>query len=609
MNLSDVSRIEPAAAAMSHAAELGERKHRQHAAMMGRIERQQARESEEFRSRMVAPLPLRLAKSALREWDSRRQSFGESGANRWLMGVGDQAAKCLIPPDATDRDICDLAKVRAKEAGSLLETLRGINARATLGRFCRRNGVEAPSAKFGDGPAIARMTDEHWWRRQLRRIHGEQSENLARSLGYVHTKAGPYCSDEALARRQQQNRRNRSTLEATELISEDGEIMSLAEIADSGLANKALRRAELMTRARGYEDIALGFGHVGLFVTLTCPARMHARLHKSSQANPSHDGTTPAEGHAYLQRMWERIRAKFDRLGIRPYGLRIAEPHHDATPHWHMLLFVSQERRAEVIAIMRDYALMDSPDEPGAEKYRFKVEEINRERGSAVGYLVKYVCKNIDGQGLESDLEGVAANESASRAEAWARAHSIRQFQAFGVPPVSIWRELRRIPGEAIAGAPEAVRMAHQAAQKTEEGQADFGKFIRACGGVGLKRSDYLLTVAKEEKPVQGRYGLSTSTRPVGVTLTHCRERVFRSDRRTWTPLRRAKAAEPAPPWTCVNNCTGLTDQVLRNPTAPWWKAENEWESTAKDADGFPRGAFAHDRWKGGVLWGLPGNR
>ncbi|WP_051295199.1 replication endonuclease [Azonexus hydrophilus] len=576
---------------------VAEIKRRQHGAMIRQIEREQSALSEEFKNRMVATLPKRMAIRAVSEWESLLRNIGETGANLWLLEIGDLAAKCLIPADASDRDICDLAQQKAKEASSLLQTIKRKNGRAALERYCRRNDIEQPPAKFDDGQAIARMTDEHWWRRQLRRIHSEQSENLAIALGYVHAKAGPYCSNEALSRRQQQNRRNRNTLEATELVSEDGEIMSLADIADSGLANKALRRAELMTRAKGYEEIALDLGHVGLFVTLTCPARMHARLHRSSQTNPTHDGSKPRDGHAYLQTNWGRMRAKFERLGIRPYGLRIAEPHHDGTPHWHMLVFVDQERKAEVIAIMRDYALQDSPNEPGANKYRFKVEEIRRERGSAVGYLVKYVCKNIDGEGLESDLEGVAANESAARAEAWARSHSIRQFQSFGVPPVSIWRELRRIPREGIAGAPAAIKEAHEAAQKTEEHQADFASFLRACGGVGLKRSDYLLTVATEDKQIQGRYGLSVTARPVGVALTHCRERIFRSNRRVWTPFRRAKAADALPPWTCVNNCTRSTDQaVTKNP--PWWKPENEWESTAKDADGFLIGVFTGPLWK-----------
>lgn len=594
-------RNKDASAATVYQQELAQVVGRRSDALSRQIERQQAKETADFCQRMVGSLPRRMAAGALRQYESMRSRAGEVEANRWLLGVGGLAAKCLISPDASDSDICDLAKHKAKEAGSLLQSFKGTNGRATLDRFCRRSGVMPSLAMFDDSEAIARMTDEVWWRRQLRKIHGEQSENLAIALGHVHVKAGPYCSNEALARRQQQNRRNRSILEATELVSEDGEIMNLAEIFDSGLGNKALRRAELMTRAKGYEEIALDMGHVGLFVTTTCPAFMHARLHRSSQANPAHDGSTPRAGHDYLQTNWERMRAKFERLGIRPYGLRIAEPHHDGTPHWHMLVFVDAERKDEVIAIMRDYALRESPNEPGAAKYRFKVEEIKRERGSAVGYLVKYVCKNIDGEGLESDLEGVPANESAARAEAWARSHRIRQFQPFGAPPVSIWRELRRIPGEEVTSAPAAVKEAHGAAQKTEEKQADFAGFIRACGGVGLKRSDYLLTVAKEETSIQGRYGMTTAVRPVGVALTHCRERVFRSNRQVWTPFRRAKTADDAAPWTCVNNCTPSANQrVTENPT--WWKPENEWESTAKDADGFLLGVFHPDdeKTKGG---------
>ncbi|WP_461552938.1 replication endonuclease [Sulfuriferula sp.] len=47
--------------------------------------------------------------------------------------------------------------------------------------------------------------------------------------------------------------------------------------------------------------------------------------------------------------------------------LDVAEPHHDATPHWHMLLFVAPEQRDRFREIIRHYALQDSPDEEGDE--------------------------------------------------------------------------------------------------------------------------------------------------------------------------------------------------------------------------------------------------
>ncbi len=573
---------------------------RRHAAFSERIEREQANSLEEFKRRMVAPLPARWAKKALAEHGRRSKSSSEVEANRWLLNIGRLAGSCHIPPEASDSDICDLAKRKAGEAAGLLETFKGSNARPTLERLCRRAGITPPASKIDDGQAIARMTDHQWWRPWLRRLHGSESEALARSLGFVHETAGRYVSDEAVSRRKQQMRRNRATLEATELVSEDGEILNLAEIYDSSLANKSLRRAELMVRAKGYEQTALETGHVGLFLTFTCPGRMHARSFKSSLPNPAHDGSTAADGHAYLQGNWERMRAALERRGIKPYGLRIAEPHHDGTPHWHMLLFVTPEHAAELIAIMRHYALLESPNEPGAAQHRFKVDHIRQEKGSAVGYLVKYVCKNLDGEGLGEELDGVPPNESALRVETWAGVHRIRQFQAFGEPPVSIWRELRRIPAERIDTAPAAVQAAHLAAQKTEDRQADYGAYIKACGGAGLKRKDCLLTIAMEEKRIQGRYGPATAARPVGIALSHSRERVFRSDRRTWQPLRRAKTAEAAPPWTCVNNCTPLAKQrVTGNPG--WWKAEIEWETTARDADGYALGVFAYERHRAGA--------
>lgn len=79
-------------------------------ALARQIERQQAEQTENFKSRMVATLPKRMATRAVSEWESRFRNIGETEANLWLLGIGDQAAKCLIPPDASDRDICDLAQ-------------------------------------------------------------------------------------------------------------------------------------------------------------------------------------------------------------------------------------------------------------------------------------------------------------------------------------------------------------------------------------------------------------------------------------------------------------------------------------------------------------------
>ena len=47
---------------------------------------------------------------------------------------------------------------------------------------------------------------------------------------------------------------------------------------------------------------------------------------------------------------------------------------------------------------MRRHALRDGPDERGAQARRFTVERIDPAKGSAVGYVAKYVSKSIDGE-------------------------------------------------------------------------------------------------------------------------------------------------------------------------------------------------------------------
>ncbi len=78
-----------------------------------------------------------------------------------------------------------------------------------------------------------------------------------------------------------------------------GNRISLIEKYDGSVANPAIRRCELMTRIRGFENICNELGYVGEFYTLTAPSKFHATT-KAGYRNSRWNGASPAETQRYL---------------------------------------------------------------------------------------------------------------------------------------------------------------------------------------------------------------------------------------------------------------------------------------------------------------------
>ena len=333
--------------------------------------------------------------------------------------------------------------------------------------------------------AVCRLTDEYWWRRAIRRDHGRKVEGLARELFLVHKSAGIYSSDETVFRVGAQRRRNYRMLQELLAVNELGDTYTLAELAELSVSNPAIRRGELMVRIAGFELVADDLGHVGEFITLTCPSRMHAAMiGRGSRAiqNPKHDGTNPHDAQKYLSTVWARIRAKLARHGIKLYGFRVAEPNHDGCPHWHLLVFIPAWARRRVRQTFLLHGLMVDRNEPGARKHRVKFKAIDRAKGTAAGYIAKYIAKNIDGFRLDADSYGGGPVEAAGRVSAWAACWGIRQFQQLGGPPVMVWRELRRLDTEEDGILEEARACADT---------GDWAGFVQTMGGPTAGRKQW----------------------------------------------------------------------------------------------------------------------
>ena len=550
----------------------------------------------EWTQSRVANLPPRWARRLMTRWDAKSPHDYHS-ANVDLRETTQALLRVRISLDATDATICEAASLLADRCASRAEIFHKADAlRAAMERICLGQGIAPPPQKGRDGPAIGRMSCPLWWRRKLRRHHGQTVEAAAIRLGYVNSSCDLYCSNETLIRRQQQNARNAAALEDTLARNELGQEYTLAELAAKGPGNRKVRRAELMTRIAGFERIARHCEHVGLFITVTCPSRFHRWRTVGGWKvieNPAFDAATnPAIAQKYLATVWARIRAKLNRDGVDVYGIRIAEPQHDGTPHWHLLVFHELQHADAVRAVVTRYALAENPDEPGAHRHRVDFKTIDWAKGSAAGYIAKYVSKNIDGHAVGDDLNGQPAAETSGRVEAWAATWGIRQFQQVGGPPVGVWRELRRIE-QLPKGAPAHLVAAHNAVNKVavlegrQHASVAWDHYCKAQGSVFCGRDARIkLTMITPDK--LGRYGDDATPRPAGVETTEIEAwpvpwmpgQFFRrtihwaveSSRHVWEIVRNTKPlliersfsaerAQPVQPWTRVNNCTVACEQ------------------------------------------------
>lgn len=590
---------------------------------------------EQWSTELVDRLPARWQRRLLGRWRGERNGDASNEApaelrrdsNLSLLAIIERLDTVRLPLDATDEDVCERADEMARNCDQLAAVFHDLRTlRASMENLVRANGIEPWQGEADrierkgdacampdvreqtDRAAVARMVDPLWWRRALRKLHAKAVEGAAIDLGYVHASKDIYVSDESLQRRTQQRARNQAMLEGTVARNEDGQEFTLAELAAKGTANRAIRRAELMTRIAGFERIARDLGHAGEFVTVTCPSRMHKfkRVGGRTVPNRKYDGTTPREAQSYLATVWARTRAYWKRKGLTVYGFRIAEPNHDGTPHWHLLVFCEPGRVGMVRHGLREQALADSGNEAGAQEHRCKFVSIDWNKGSAAGYIAKYVAKNIDGYRVERDLYGNDAMETSARVEAWAATWGIRQFQQVGGPPVGVWRELRRVP-DVPAGAPEFLQDAHRAVNKTaaaegEQKSVSWAAYCNAQGGIAACRKDLRIRLTLIEAGGVGRYGESLPPRPAGVECVNVetyrdgivpdRRRAvhwfLESVRHAWEILsaRRAHAARAARgAWTRVNNCT----RSLSRESAAIAHGENldEWISQYDKASGW----------------------
>lgn len=371
-------------------------------------------------------------------------------------------------------------------------------------KYCR-----APLFIDEAATGISKMLDERYWYRNLKKYATRWREHLHIAFGDVKRGAAPYCSKHHVEEWDARRKRSRAIMARLELEDQDTkERISLIDQIDKSISNPEKRRVELMTRIGGFEKVANDGGFAGQFFTLTAPSKFHAYT-VSGHRNAKWNGASPRATQRYLNRLWQQIRAELARREIPVFGLRVAESHHDGTPHWHGLLFSLPEHASELLDVMKTYATREDADElkgKHGKQPRFEMKPIDHAIGSATGYVVKYISKNIDGYALDGEVDdesGRPLKETAKHATAWASCWGIRQFQFLGGAPVSVWRELRRFRNQEAADKLNPLfAELHRAADA-----GDWREYTQLQGGPLVARRDLPLRIWYQEKDEPNDYG------------------------------------------------------------------------------------------------------
>ncbi len=355
--------------------------------------------------------------------------------------------------------------------------------------------INLPSGK--KATQLNKLKCAKWWFRKLNKKINQQRELLKIVIGVVCIHNQPYASNEtvnAYTRKIEAEKKYLSTMSFK--CKKTGNTIFLADLKSSDQR----RFAEFLVSSKGIEKRAKSKGLVAALLTLTLPSEYHANpMHSDSLA---WKGYTPEEGYIELTSITNRFNKMIHKACLYDnnnyYSIRTVEPNHDATPHFHILIFYRPEFKG-IIKNAISYQFSDDYFNNKSNAYNWI--DIDENKSSPVHYLCKHFTYTDNSK---KENIRVSANKYI-----W----NIKSFEHTGLPSgtKTLWKNLRK-------KADIDLNTIEKELQKLAINN-DFYRFIKI-----LEQPDILITISY--KTTLSKYGQDVIT-VSGVKVTESKAKNF----------------------------------------------------------------------------------
>ena len=282
---------------------------------------------------------------------------------------------------------------------------------------------------------IARYCCGKWWNRKLRTIHFQNIECIAQLIGLVNGKRQKYVTNYSVECKKHSYSVHKTFFNSLLAMDETGTEHELIDFVQASLSNPSHRQAELMMRMFGAAKYAQSQQYNAHLVTILCPKEMKAS-YNGGRLNRNYINSSAREANDFINKVWKNTRSALDKKTKNYFGFRVAEPCKDGSPHWHMVVYSSQDETELVISTLRKK--INQLYRFSGEEYacKFHCKKLNEESDvkTALHYLLKSTKQKIEG---DSDAK--------ERISTWASANKIRQYAQFGLPPIGLIRTARKL--------------------------------------------------------------------------------------------------------------------------------------------------------------------